>query len=403
MRVGGRLLNAPLPFETRFPLLLPKSRFAMLYVKYLHLTNCHAGPRALVGIMRLKVWLINAREVARKVVHDGVLCFKYKPKLMTQIMGNLPRDRLTLVRPFVVTGVDFCGPIYTSYRIRGRPPYKTYVAVFVCFASKAVHIEAASDLSTNAFISVLKRFIGRRGLPEKVVCDNATNFTGTDAKLKELKDALFSKIGQEKIANFVADRSVKFQFIPPRAPHFGGLWEAAVKSTKHLLYRTVAEANLTFEELTTVLVEVEAILNSRPIAPLTEDPSDGEALTPAHLLIGSPLKALPDPTSKDEMLNYSKRWQYISSLKAHFWYVFQRDYLLELQSRAKWEKPERNIEVGAIVLIHEDNMPPQKWLLGKVVNVIAGVDGKVRVADVKTKISTVRRAIHKLAPLPLET
>ncbi|XP_075162510.1 uncharacterized protein LOC142235137 [Haematobia irritans] len=246
------------------------------------------------------------------------------------------------------------------------------------------------------------RFIGRRGLPARIHCDNATNFVGANAKLKELKDAMFSETGQKQITDFVAENGIEFVFIPPRAPHFGGLWEAAVKSTKNLLYRTVANANLTFEQLATVLVEVEAILNSRPIAPMTDDPNDGSALTPGHLLIGTSLKAIPEINVTDSGTT-KKQWQQISDLKARFWKIFQRDYIVELQSRTKWSKPSRNLEVGALVLVHEDNTLPQKWLIGRVSAAVAGADGIVRVADIKTKNGIIRRAIHKLALIPMQS
>jgi len=177
------------------------------------------------------------------------------------------------------------------------------------------------------------------------------------------------------------------------------LWEAAVKSAKSLLLKTTAAATLTYEELTTVLVEIEAILNSRPIAP-TDNLNDGKALTPGHLLIGQAMIAMPDVTHSSEKHTYAKRWQLISHLKGQFWTSFRKDFMSELQSRVKWATPQRNIKVGEIVVVHEDNLPPQKWLLGRIDNVITGKDGMVRVVDVKTKNGIIRRAIHKLAPLP---
>ena len=147
-------------------------------------------------------------------------------------MGNLPADRFRPQRPFLVAGVDFCGPFMTSYRIRGKVPYKTYIAVFVCFSSKATHLELVSDLSTNNFILCLKRFVGRRGVPQRLYCDNATNFVGAD---KEINETLFTESGKNDISNECADRGVQFHFIPLRSPHFGGLWEAGVKSTKSLI------------------------------------------------------------------------------------------------------------------------------------------------------------------------
>ncbi|XP_046803857.1 uncharacterized protein LOC111684781 [Lucilia cuprina] len=358
IRVGGRLSKAPIPYDARFPALLPKNhRFVKLYIEHLHRLHLHAGPKVLLGILRQKIWIINAREVVRKVVRNCVHCFHYKPKLIGQIMGNLPVDRLRAQRPFLVSGVDFCGPFLTSYRIRGKVPYKTYVAVFVCFSSKATHLELVSDLSTNNFILCLNRFVSRRGLPQRIFCDNATNFTGAHNKLKELKDKLLSNKIVSEIKTHCTQNGFEFCFIPPRAPHFGGLWEAAVKSAKTLLVKNLAQARLTFEELQTLIVEIEAILNSRPIAPMSDDPNDGEALTPGHLLIGSSLVSIPQETFDSSKLSALNRWQQISYLKNQFWQLWSRDYLLSLQQRSKWSKTQPNINIGQLVIIHEDNTP----------------------------------------------
>ncbi|XP_065370901.1 uncharacterized protein LOC135963050 [Calliphora vicina] len=276
-------------------------------------------------------------------------------------MADLPQDRIIGCRPFWVCGVDLCGPVLTTLRIRGRPPVKTYIAVFVCFASKAIHLEALSDLQTDTFHSALNRFVGRRGLPKKIWCDNATNFVGT-ARVWNEKDKV-------RVQKATAEQGVEFQFIPPRAPHFGGLWEAAVKSAKSLLLRTIGKANLTYEELTTALIDVEAVLNSWPIVAITEDPNDGEALTSGHLLIGSSLKALPEIEGRGNKGGSLKRFRLLSSLKEHFWAVWQRDYVRDLQQRAKWRTPNNNLKVGDVVIVHEDNLPPQKWVLGKVESV----------------------------------
>ena len=400
LRVGGRLANAELPFDAKFPALLPKDhRFVQLYIEFLHKKHLHAGPKVLIALLRQRLWVVNAREAVRKVVRSCVHCFHYKPRLMNQIMGNLPADRLRAQRPFLTSGVDFCGPFQTSYRIRGKPPYKTYIAIFVCFASKACHLELVSELSTNAFLSCIKRFIARRGVPKRIYCDNATNFVGADRKLKQFRDE-FLKTHQNDLITFCNMSGFEFSFIPPRAPHFGGLWEAAVKSTKQLLVKNVSEANLTFEELNTVVTEVEAILNSRPMCANSDDPNDGEALTPAHLLIGSSLMTVPDEPLNSNNFSYLNRWQRITYLKQRFWDIWKRDYILQLQQRAKWFQSNPNIRVGQLVVIHEDNTPPQTWPLARVTRTVAGKDGRVRVVDVSNSRGTLRRPIHKIAPLP---
>ena len=399
LRVGGRLLNAPLDFNAKFPLILSKnSHFCQIYVRHLHISNCHVGPKGLVALLRQKIWIVNAKEIARKIVRTCVNCFKFKPQFLSQLMGNLPEDRFVGNRAFLICGVDFCGPIYTTLRIRGKQPIKTYIAVFVCFATKAVHLEAVNELSTDAFLCTLNRFIGRRGLPRKIWCDNGRNFVGS-ANL--LSGQILGAKDQEKIQQSSAQRGIDFQFIPPRAPNFGGLWEAAVKSAKYLLLRATANANLTYEDLTTVLVDIEAILNSRPIGMMTDDPSDGECLTPGHFLIGTSMKAIPTIQEPQLNLNLVKRYQMLSCLRDRFWRSWLQDYVLEQQQRTKWVQTSKNVQPGTLVMIHEDNIAPQKWLVGKIVKTISGSDGQVRVAEILTKMGLCKRPIRKLAPLPI--
>ncbi|XP_073841866.1 uncharacterized protein [Musca autumnalis] len=142
-------------------------------------------------------------------------------------------------------------------------------------------------------------------------CDNATNFVGASRELRELQERFLAS--HKAVEEYAASCSVQFSFIPPRAPHFGGLWEAAVKQAKFLLLRAVGKVLLTQEEMVTMLAEVEAVLNSRPIAPLSPDPNDVEALTPGHLLVGAGLRSLPPEYDVED--SDSKRWQMLSGLK----------------------------------------------------------------------------------------
>jgi len=177
---------------------------------------------------------------------------------ISRTTAALPKARLTISKPFSKCGVDFCGPIHTYLRTRRKPPSKSYLAVFVCLVVKNVHIEVVTDLSTETFLGALKRFSGRRGLPKDIYCDNATNFVGASNPLYNLRKFLFNEKTQIAIQKFCAADFISFHFISPRAPQFGGLWEAAVNSAKGLLNRIFVNTKLTYEELSTVL-------NSRPL------------------------------------------------------------------------------------------------------------------------------------------
>ncbi|XP_029168374.1 uncharacterized protein LOC114938560 [Nylanderia fulva] len=210
-------------------------------------------------------------------------------------MGNLPRDRVTPTRSFLSTGLDYAGPIsIRTSKKRGHRSQKGYIAVFICFWSKAIHLEVVSDYSSEAFIAALRRFVSRRGLCTDIYSDCGTTFIGADRTLRELFKASTSE--GHHIARVASTQGIRWHFNPPAAPHFGGLWEAAVKFTKFHLRRVIGETTLTFEELSTLLTQIEACLNSRPLQALSDDPDDTSALTPGHFIIGAPLLAVPEPS-----------------------------------------------------------------------------------------------------------
>ena len=247
---------------------------------------------------------------------------------------------------------------------------KAFLALFVCFSTKAVHLELVSSASTVACIAALRRFVSRRGLPNVVYSDNGTNFVGAKRELEELQKVLNSSETQNVLATYAANNNFQWLTIPPRAPHFGGLWEAAIKSAKHHLRRIVGTtALLTFEELTTVFTQIEAMLNSRPLQPLSEDVNDLTALTPGHFLIGAPLNSVPDIGNN---MKGSKRWQLIQQMSRHFWDRWKKEYLPTQQRRNKWTSFTENLKVGDLVLMTEDNSPPLRWPLARVKKVIHG-------------------------------
>lgn len=192
---------------------------------------------------------------------------------------------------------------------------------------------------------------------------------------------------EKQIAEHIARDGVNWHFNPPSAPHFGGLWEAGVKSTKNHLKRAIGLSCLTYEELSTLLIQIEAILNSRPLCALTNDTEDLSAISPGHFLIGKEIIATPEPSYlniKDHCLD---RWKRIQQLQQSFWKKWHTEYLQQLQSRTKWMVSTNNLKINDMVLVKEDNMPPLKWLLGRIIKTHPGADQKVRVVTVRTKMA----------------
>ncbi|XP_059217426.1 uncharacterized protein LOC131994659 [Stomoxys calcitrans] len=305
----------------------------------------------------------------------------------------------TITPPFHVTGIDFAGPFdLKSSALRRAPLLKGYVSIFVCFSTKAVHLEPCSELSTAAFEAAFSRFVGRRGLPRKVVSDNGRNFVGASRKmLREFRS--FIQVAASDIAERYSTQGFEWQFIPPHAPHMGGLWESAVKCFKHH-FRRVAGAHLfTFEQFATLLARIEGVLNSRPISAVSEDPNDLTALTPGHFLKGAPIMSFPEPLAGD--ISVVNRWVKLKAIHHQFAIRWKEEYLRTLQKRYKWKTTSPNVKVGDLVVVMDDLLPPSDWRLGRVSKTYSGSDRNTRIADVKIASGVITRPIVKLCHLPI--
>lgn len=297
--------------------------------------------------------------------------------------------------------MDYCGPFYALYPGRKNRPVKCFVAVFVCLVTKAVHLEAVADLTTQAFLAALKRFVARRSKPVLIMYDNAKTSVGAIKELDELAKLFCAQQFQEAVTKEACNESIEFKFIPARSPNFGGLWEAAVKSFKTHFKKTIGVRNLTYDELVTVLVQIEACLNSRPLMQLSSDPNDLTVLTPGHFLVQRPLTSIAEPNLDEIPENRLSMWQKTQSFVQTIWKKWSTQYLSDLHNRTKWTKQKDNLRVGTMVLLKEENLPPQRWLLGRVIKVHYGSDGNVRVAVVRTKDGIYERGISKICVLPI--
>lgn len=402
IRVGGRLRHSDFSYEKRHPVLLPAHHhFTNLLFRHEHIKLMHAGPQHLLSIIREKYWPIGGRSVARKTVRECIRCFRVNPTHINPIMGDLPSARVTFSFPFAVTGVDYCGPFILKTRY-GRNPstYKAYVSLFICLATKAIHLELVTDLSTACFLSALRRFIARRGKPSQIMSDNGTNFVGSHNELKDLGN--FLKSDKSEIEDSCSKNEIDWRFIPAYSPHFGGIWEAGVKSMKSHLKRVLANSKLTYEDFSTILTQIEGILNSRPLTPMSSDPSDLLPITPSHFLIGRSMCSIPESNIQPASSTHLGRYEHLQQLRQHFWRRWSVEYISELQQRQKWKLNQSSIEIGKLVLIKNKDMPPLNWSLGRVEELHSGADGIVRVVTLKTAKGSIRRAVANICPLPID-
>ncbi|CAL8119444.1 unnamed protein product [Orchesella dallaii] len=398
IRVGGRVEKSDLPSNQKHPIIIPHNHhFTSLLINQIHLTLSHGGNKLVWCYLRTKYWLINARNTIRFILRKCTVCRRHRSDGMKQLMGSLPSPRVNPGRTFLNCGVDYAGP-FNLRLMKGRRNrlFKAYFCVFICMATKAVHLEAVSELTTEAFLATFKRFIARRGAPMSMHSDCGTNFVGAN---KELKQLLQSNDHNIAVADNLSSQLISWHFNAPSAPHQGGIWEAGVKSVKFHLSRVIGTQSLTFEEFSTVLCQVEACMNSRPLCSMTSDPDDNDALTPGHFLIGSAMTTIPSPDITTIKVNRLSRWQLTQRIIQDFWRRWSNEYVTTLQQRWKWQNKTENIKTGDLVLVHDELLPPAKWKLARVIETHIGHDNLVRTVTIKTMTGTFKRPIVKLTPL----
>ncbi len=353
IKVCGRLRDSKSPREPKklIPLSL-QSSIVKLLVSTLHQTYLHPGISTLMSIIRDKYHIPGLRNHLKGHSRHCITCQKAYSKPLHQQMGLLPEVRTTPAPPFDQTGVDFAGPFIIRQGHTRKPVLiKTYACLFVCLTTRAIHIELCTDLTTTEYLTAFRRFCARRGTPSDVFSDNGTNFQGARNELQELRRLTTSGESEQAISHLCTSNNFHWHFIPARTPHFGGLWEAGVKSMKTLLRKLISPHPLRFHELSTLLTEVESILNSRPLTPVNSTSSEDPILTPGHFLIGRPLKSPPTPQASPANLSHLRRWALVQRLTQDLWVEWKSTYLQSLNERSKWLHQTHNFKVGEVVYL----------------------------------------------------
>ena len=311
----GRLGNSDLDYRSKYPILLPKNdAFADLVIQDCHARVHHNKLRSTLAEFRGRFWVPQGRQQVKRVIGKCQICRRQEGKpFKPPPIAELPSFRVTETPPFSNTGVDFAGPLYTKSSTGEMK--KVYITLFTCCVTRAIHLELISDLHTSTFVNCLRRFCARRGTPRLINSDNALTFKAAESLLKKLtQDHTFQE--------FTQNRRIIWRFNLPLSPWWGGYFERMVGSVKRCLRKVLGNARLTYDELSTVLTEVENTLNSRPLTYLYDEL--GEALTPSHLLHGRRPPALSEDIEPELELDetgdkLSKRFLYLTKKFSHFW------------------------------------------------------------------------------------
>ncbi|XP_059098342.1 uncharacterized protein LOC131892558 [Tigriopus californicus] len=384
LRVGGRIQHAKSPYEQRHPIILgPKHPLTNRILDKHHIETDHAGVNHSLALLRQYYWPLGARESVKRARSRCEVCRKAAARPMTQIMADLPRERLDyLAPPFFHTSVDYFGP-YVILISRNKSE-KRWGCLFTCMTTRAVHLEVAKGLSEEDFLVAFRIFENLRGRPQTMYSDNGTNFIAAKKRLT------------------LANTSFEWKLQPPGAPHWGGVHEALVKSVKAALGKIMEREDkslryLREEELRLMFSEVLGFLNSRPLTYESSDPGDLVGLSPNHFLLQRPNRIVPP--GEYASLSPRRHYAYVQGLVDQVWKRWIGEYLPTLISRQKWQKSSLNLAVGDSVLVVDPNAPRGTWKTSSVVEVHSGIDGRVRAATVESSDGRKTRPITKLCLL----
>ncbi len=395
IRVGGRLRRcSEAELDFIHPIVLdPQHPVTKLIIKDHDEKLHHPGPERVFAELRRTYWVLRGREAVRRHQRQCGECRKWKGQPEVPRMADLPLARQQLFKPaFFSTGMDCFGP----YMIKiGRRNEKRWGILFKCLTTRAVHIDLLASIDSDSFLMSLRRFFARRGKPYELLSDQGTNFKGGERELKESFAAL-----HEELQGHLASQQIKFVFNPPGAPHFGGCWEREIRSIKTALQVTLGGQTVTEEVLRTVLIEIEGILNSKPLGYTSSDISDIDPITPNCFLIGRRDASLPQVVYQDSGVLSRRRWRHSQLLADHFWRHFIKYYLPSLQVRQKWKMDKGNLQIGDVVMIVDPQLPRALWPVGKISEVHPGADDRVRSATVQVERRTYTRPVARLVKLP---
>ncbi len=401
LRVGGRIHCADISDPEKHPLILPPNHHVTdLLIQHYHDQVAHQGRHFTEGVIRSAgLWIVSGKRLVSNIIHNCVLCKKLRGKMESQKMSALPPDRVSVDPPFTHTGLDVFGPFTgVTRKTRGHSiENKRWVVIFSCLSARAVHLEVIESLSASSFICALRRFLAVRGPVKHFRSDRGTNFVGA---VKELQ--IDSSDSELKV--FLQNQSCTWTFNAPHSSHMGGVWERMIGIARRILEALLMKTptRLTHEVLTTLMAEVMAIINSRPLTPISTDVSMPQVLSPAMLLTQKASVA-PAPPGNFELGHlHRSQWCQVQMLADSFWKRWKQEYLSTLQSRRKWTEESENIQEGDIVLLKDREAKRSEWPIGLVTKAVASSDGKTRKIMVKTaKQGVIREYLRAICEIAL--
>ena len=379
LKLDGRIHRSNLPDEIKHPIILPYDHYAVkLLVLDYHVKQLHAGVNHTLVTVRNKFWIIKGRRLIKEVINSCMVCKIAKPKKTEVMYGQLPSDRITPQPPFSVVGIDFTGPLYVYNKDECK---KMYICLYTCAVVRAVHLELVQDLSSESFLKSFRRFVSIRGLCHTIYTDNAKTFKKAHQELNKCLKFFENNVFKE----FVEEQSIEWKFITPLAPWWGGFYESLMSSIKAPLKKILKGSLLDVDEINTVLHEVSAMINSRPLTYVSDDTEDMEYLTPAKFLTGKQTMFIPidsevSTVSTSEELRKRRKAQ--NKCLNDIWKSWVEKYLYHLAYK-NTKTMYVDIKLGQLVQVLDHSIPRQIWKIGVIAEVYPGRDGVIRSVKVK--------------------
>ena len=404
IRVNTRLEFTSYSYSERYPILLPSGDYiTSLIIQYTHERLIHASVSGTVVALRSRFWIPKCRQTVKSVISRCYACKRYRlQRYKIPHTPSLPPFRVEESRPFQFTGVDYTGALHVKIEDSVK---KVYMVLFTCASTRAVHLDLAENASAYAFAKVYRRFVSRRSSPQLMLSDNATNFVGFVPQLKEFLES-------ESLTSQLHNNRTTWKFIPTRAPWFGGMWERLIGVCKNVVKKALGKRLVTYDELLTVITEVEGRVNDRPLTYCTSNADDAIAVSPSQLLHGHKIDSLSFNVEGPELdLNYNfdspsvinKRHRRILDVLKQTWDLWRKEYILALRERDRKKVPLNSKgdiipRLGDICLL-TDECNNSDFKLARIIRLIPGTDGEVRTAEVKTKGGSSIRPLAKLCHL----
>ena len=403
--------NSDLPLNSRNPILLPaKHEFVRLIIRDVHESVKHSGIRDTLTTIRERFWILRGREAVKQVIKKCVICLRIDgTSYKSQPPTDLPHERVSEDPPFTHVGLDFAGPLIVG---NGNPneteSSKVYICLFTCASTRAVHLELSKSLNVPDFLLAFRRFASRRGLPATLKSDNAKTFKSSNKEILKI-------VRSNEVLRYLANQRISWNYIIERAPWCGGFWERLVRSVKRPLKKVLGRSTLNFEELRTVLVEIESVINARSITHVYDDSNSiSYPLTPSDLIYGRRVTSTPNSAHHEIISTHqslTRRARHQRNVLQRVTNQWRKEYLTSLREQSNVGNKgngAQEISIGDIVLLKNDSTIRNFWKLARVKELIPGADGRVRAAIVKVgnsdnRPSYLRRVVQHLIPIEVNS